>query len=237
VRESRGARLRAAAGLVPPGHRVADIGSGTGALPRLLLASGRVSHCIATEPTRALLGKVRRFPSIHPLSRRLELRCGDGLRPLTPADRVETVMITGLGARSIVRILADRGSGTLVIRRFVLQAQSESARLRRWLTEHRQAIVDEVLVRERGRFYELIAAEPGDSRAGLSHPGLGEDDLYEIGPCLARSGDALVGELWRRHLRRFESILARADPGNVWDDTVRRRDQARRILRALVFRT
>ena len=79
----------------------------------------------------------------------------------------------------------------------------------------------------------MIAAEPRDSRAGLSHPGLGEDDLYELGPCLARSGDPLVGELWLRHLRRFESILARAAPGAVWDETVRRRDRARRILRSL----
>ena len=38
-------------GFVPRGSRVADIGSGHGILPRLLLASGRASYCIASAAT------------------------------------------------------------------------------------------------------------------------------------------------------------------------------------------
>jgi len=233
TRGSGGDRLWAAASLVPPGHRVADIGSGSGALPRLLLGSGRVPHCIATEPSRASLARLQRFPPGHALGRRLELRCGDGLRALIASDRVDTVTITGLGARSILRILADGVRGSLPIQRFVLQTQSEAGRLRRWLIEHRLAIVHELLVVDRGRFYELIAAEPGPGRAGLSHPHLSDDDLFEVGPRLVRSGEPLVGELWQRHLRRYESIHSAVAPDAGREDVARRRDQARRILAAL----
>jgi tRNA (adenine22-N1)-methyltransferase len=121
----------------------------------------------------------------------------------------------------------------LPIQRFVLQTQSEAGRLRRWLIEHRLAIVHELLVVDRGRFYELIAAEPGPGRAGLSHPYLSDDDLFEVGPCLVRSREPLVGELWQRHLRRYESIHSAIAPDAGREDVARRRDQARRILAAL----
>jgi tRNA (adenine22-N1)-methyltransferase len=148
-------------------------------------------------------------------------------------DRVDTVTITGLGARSILRMLAAGVRGALPIRRLVLQAQSEAARLRRWLIEHQLDIVDEKLVVDRGRFYELIAAEPGSGRSGISHWSLAEEDLLEVGPCLARAGDPLVRELWRLHLRRYEGILATIDREARRKEVARRRDQARRILAAL----
>ena len=69
------------ASLVPRGARVADVGTGGGGLPRLLLSRGIAAHCIATETSLELLGRLS-VPRPG-----LETRVGSGLDPLGAAAR------------------------------------------------------------------------------------------------------------------------------------------------------
>jgi len=230
--EERGARLRAAAGLIPAGSRVADIGSDHGQLPRMLLSSGRASFCVATERRERQLARIRRPPAEDPLASRLVLRSGDGLRPLRPDDRLDVVVLAGMGARTIVRILDDPCRVGLRVRRLVIQPQSEIARLRRWLASRELRIVDETLVRDRGHYYVALAAESGPGGACAGHPHLNEEDLFEVGPCLLASRDPLVRRYWRVRRRREERVLLRAR-GAGRAAATRRRDLACKVLALL----
>lgn len=150
-------RLAAVAALVPPGSRVADVGTGHGLLALRLRASGRAAHCVATERNTRLLTEARRravdrLPGV-------ELRAGDGLAALDPADRIDVVVLAGMGSRKMIRILADERLLRLAIRRLVLQPQCEAQRLRRWLADQGFGIVAESRSLERGRSYLVIAAE------------------------------------------------------------------------------
>ena len=153
TQKSRG-RLATVAGLVPAGSRVADVGTDHGRLPRLLLAHDLARSCVAID--------VRAIDAVVPprFSGRLEFRRGAGLAALAPADAIDVVVIAGLGARSIVRILDDERRASLGARRFVLQPQSEPALLRRWLASAGLGIVEERVALDRGRLYPVIAAEP-----------------------------------------------------------------------------
>ena len=223
-------RLRAVARLVPPGSRVADIGSDHGLLPRSLLFSGRAAFCIASDIDRTSLSGFLR-PG-HPLATRLELRWGDGLSVLRPEDRVDVLILTGLGARAICRILSHDRRSRIGLRRLVLQPQAEPARLRRWLAQHGYAIVDETLAAERRRWYVTIAAEPTPDPVPR-HPRLSTDDLYESGPCLVRSADPEVAACWRQRLVRWERILHRARGGPGRERAQAERERARRVLAVL----
>jgi tRNA (adenine22-N1)-methyltransferase len=225
-------RLEAVAALVPPGHRVADIGTDHGRLPRYLLGSGRVPHCIASERDRRSLAGFTGFPRGHALAPRLEVRVGNGLDVLRPDDRVETVVLAGLGARAIIRLLRGDRIERLGVRRLVLQPQTETGRLRRWLAETGRAIVAERLARERGRFYEVMAGESAPDREAIPrHPRLRAEELYEVGPLLVDSGEALVRRLWAERVRQLEQIRERSSPGSL---RIRERlDRARRILAEL----
>ncbi len=224
-------RLDALAAMVPPGSVVADIGTDHGLLPRRLLASGRASRCIASEPHAGRLAKVRGFPPGHPRHGALELRVGDGLTVLAPEDGVDVVVVAGLGGQAIARILDHPIRRTLALRRLVIQPQTDPVAVRFWLVEHGFRHAEERLVLDRGRFYALIAAEPG--REKLTHPCLSREDLLEAGPLLVRSGDPLVTLFWTSWLERHDRILARARPGAARDEAVRQRDLARRVLAAL----
>lgn len=151
--------MRAVAELVPPGSTVAEVGTDAAALALALLDTGRVSHCIATDRSAAGLGRACRRGTRHLAAGRLELRLGQGLAPLAARDRLDVLVLAGMGARTMVRILGDPRLAELAPRRLVLQPQTEPALLRGWLGEHGFAVVGESGATERGRRYVVIAAE------------------------------------------------------------------------------
>ena len=227
---ARNGRLEAVAALVPPGSRVADIGTGHGLLAHGLLVSGRSPHCIVTERTELLLSGVRTYPASHPLAGSLELRAGDGLAALRPDDRVDVVVAAGMGGPSILGILERSPLPCSAFARFVFQPQTDPAGLRRGLLDLGLAIVAECLVRERGRFYLALAAEAQADAVLPTWPGLRREDVLEAGPCLLREGHPLLVPYWQRQVQRLERIQERASRGAAGRVAQQRLDQARRIL-------
>jgi tRNA (adenine22-N1)-methyltransferase len=222
-------RLRAVAEMVPGGSRVADIGTDHGVLPRRLVESDRASHCVATELCARRLAP----DALEPGSSAVEVRVGDGLGPLGPEDRLDVLVLAGLGARTMLRILDDPRLERLAVRRLVLQPQSETARLRRWLIDRGFRIVDERLILDRGHYYVVLAAEPDPGGEPPRHPGLDLEQLLEAGPCLVASDDPLVARYWSDELARQERILRVAPEGAARSRALRRRDTARGVLRAV----
>jgi tRNA (adenine22-N1)-methyltransferase len=204
--------------MVPQGSRVADIGTDHALFPHHLLGSGRASHCIASDVRSG-------WPEGVSPSDRLELRAGSGLRVLKPEDRIDVVVITGMGGRSIRRILDDGYRRELGIRLAVVQPQKEEAAVRRWLAENRFPIIAERMVLDRRRYYVILAAELVSADGWHEHPLLDLDDLVEAGPLLVRSGDPNVRGYWLK-VRREHRAIGRAEASA-------RLTLAERILRAL----
>jgi tRNA (adenine22-N1)-methyltransferase len=224
--------LRAIARLVPEGAVVVDVGAGHGLLGAWLLARGRARACVATERDRrsgARLAALGDLPG-------LAVRFGDGLRALQDGDRPDVLVMAGLGARTMLRILESAGDRLSGLERLVLQPQTEIGRLRRWLIHRRLAIVAEGITLERGRFYVTVAAETRPAARPISHPTLSFDDLMEVGPHLVRSGDPLVRAYWERTATRLDRVLDRAPAGRRGGRAGRRRALAGRVLAALESR-
>ena len=218
-------RLAALAAAIEPGSRVADVGSDHGLLPIWLAASGRAAFCLATEKSEVLLRRVARPPEAAPWASRLAYRAGHGLAAILPSDRIDTVVLAGLGGPVIVRALGAAGaSGSLTTTRLVLQPRSELATVRRWLAEAGWRLVSERLTVERGRFHVTLAAERGDDAEQYRHETLSREDLYAAGPLLVRSQAAEVRRYWQLQRDRLASI-----PGEG-------RVRAERVLGAISMR-
>jgi len=222
-------RLTAVADLIPRGARVVDLGSGHGLLPQQLLACGRAGVCIATERDRRTAARLRHLEA----TSGLEIRVGDGLAALKPGDDVDVLVMAGLGARSMLRILSAGRFDVTSLRRLVLQPQTESGLLRRWLVEKGRTIVDERMVVDRGRFYVAIAAEPRRDAQHPSHPVLSFDDLMDAGPCLVRRGGPVMRRYWSRTLRRLDRVLETATARTDRTRARRGRELAVRVLALL----
>ncbi|MBD3867328.1 MAG: SAM-dependent methyltransferase [Acidobacteria bacterium] len=228
-----GARLRALVDMIPEGSRVADIGTDHALLPRILLEERRAAHCIATEITPAALDRLQDRIGRFPLPATLELRAGDGLAPLLPSDRLDVLVLAGMGAGTQVAILSSPLRTGLGSCRLVLQPQGEPAVLRRWLAGNHYRIIAERLQEIRGFFHLTLAAIPHQRESPADHPVLFSEDLMAAGPLLVRSGDPVVRRFWEIQLHRLRRLEAAGARGAGGKQAAEDRQQAKRVLEAL----
>ena len=190
-------RLEAVASLVPEGSRVADVGCDHGELARELLRGARAAFVVGTDvvATARMRGDG------------VDWRAGNGLAPLSPGDRLDVVVLAGMGAATILRILDATRLDALGVRRVVVQPQTDPHRVRDGMLERGYAIVDEAAVEDGGRYYAAVAFERG---AGLpTFPGLETDDVLAAGPRLLGRRDPATRRHWERQLARLAGFPAR----------------------------
>lgn len=153
-------RLRLCAQLVPPGARVADIGTDHGYLGLYLLQNGLAAHVLAADLRPQPLQTAKLHAAKFGFAGQMEFRLSDGLAEIAP-DEADTIVCAGMGGDLIVEILSAcpwlRGRNYTLI----LQPQSAGQELRRWLGEHGFAIACEQLVQDGKFLYTVLRAHPG----------------------------------------------------------------------------
>lgn len=225
-----GPRLAALAAAISEGSRVADVGTDHGALPIWLARTGRAAFCLATEKDARLLARVSRPPDGAPWGGRLGYRAGDGLAAVRRSDGIDTVVLAGLGSKTIVGILEAPEAASLAPGRLVLQPRTDEALLRRWLSAHGWCLVLEQLTVERGRAHVTIAAEPGDDGALYRHPALSRSDLLAAGPLLVRARPPELLRAWGRQRDRLDAIVRAGGAGPAMARAERELARAERVL-------
>ena len=152
-------RLAAAADMVAPGSRVADIGTDHAYLPIWLVSEGMCPSAIAADLRPGPLLAAREHVREAGLDNRISLRLSDGLKEVAPGE-VDTITITGMGGPLICRILEDGETVARSAKELILSPQSEVPGVRRFLLEHGYTIIDEAMVSEDGKYYVIIKASP-----------------------------------------------------------------------------
>lgn len=199
------ARLLRIACLVPDDAVVADIGTDHALLPVYLVVTGKCPRAIATDVRPGPLEIARETVKAFGAGRQIDFRLGFGLTVLEPHE-ADAVVIAGVGNRTIVEILERSPHIRATIRRFILQPMVGAGALRRWLLAHGFRLAEENLVREDGRFYELLAAEPGQE-AVACQPLV--DLGLEVGPRLWERRHPLLQAFIEDKLIRYRAIMDR----------------------------
>lgn len=178
------ARLSAAAALVPSGTSIADIGTDHGYIPIYLCNEGICTRGIAADIVPGPLQAARCHVCGAGLENYIDCRLGDGLTCIAPHE-VDGAVICGMGGSQMTRILQASPAVWVSLHFLVLQPQSDSGELRRFLYESDWYIDEETLLTEEGRLYEILRAVPGRK------PRL-PDWLYELGPVNWQRRDSLL---------------------------------------------
>ncbi len=174
-------RLLACCSFVRPGDRVADVGCDHGYLGIHLLLSGKARSVIASDVREMPLLMARRNGAKYGVSEHMQFFLTDGLQAI-PKD-FDTLVCAGMGADTMVSIL----SGAPWLRdsryRLILQCQSKSHILRKYLSDNGWSIQDEITVRDGHFVYTVMeilfapdfsALTPGEcffTPALRKHPG------------------------------------------------------------------
>jgi len=192
-------RLKAIADFVPLNSIVGDIGTDHGYLPVYLIEKGICKKVIASDISRNSLEKIIQLVKSKGLEEKIDIRLGDGLKVFKPFE-VDTLVIAGMGGLLIRNILDENKEVADSVVNFILQPNLASKELREYLYENSFEIVDEKLVKESGKFYEIIFAKKGKDYV--------EDDIYlEFGKRLFLNKDPLLGEYIQHKIKMMEKII------------------------------
>ena len=146
-------RLLACAGFVAPGDRVADIGCDHGYLSIHLLSEGIASSVIAADINEGPLQSAVRNAEKYGVRDRIKFFLSDGVRNI-PRD-FDTLVCAGMGGDTMIHILESAPWLKSNQYRLILQCQSKTPMLRRWLSEQGWRITEESVLRD-GRFLYTV---------------------------------------------------------------------------------
>ncbi len=198
-----GERLTRVASFVPNGSKVCDVGSDHAYLPVYLIQNDQISCAIAGEVVEGPFFSAKQTVRDYRMEDRIEVRLGDGLQILSKEDEITTVTICGMGGELISRILEAGYSGSHLNgrERLILQPNVAEHFVREWLMNHSYQIVEETVVSDNHRLYEIIVAEPVEKRVEYTELEL------KYGPILLQQPSELSVAKWNRMNRKNKEIL------------------------------
>lgn len=192
-------RLQKIVDFVPKDTKVCDIGTDHGYIPVYLIKSHISKQVIATDISKGSLDKIIDLVEKEKLEDSIDMRLGDGLDIISPHE-VETLIIAGMGGILISEILEKDKDITRTIKNFIFQPMVGVEELRKYLTENNFQIVDEELVFEDGKYYEIIFAREGEQE-------IKKDIYYEISEILIKKGHPLLESFVEYKKNKLKNIM------------------------------
>ncbi len=191
-------RLACIASLVPHGARLADVGTDHGYLPVFLLQRGAIKSAIASDLRPEPLAHARRSAKEYGVEEKIDFRLCSGLEAIAPAE-VDTIVIAGMGGELIVKLLEAAPWTRESVLTLILQPQTKSEMLRKWLAEKGYSFTKETLVRDKGTLYAVLCVTAGESRR------LTEAEAYAG---VALDSDPLYGEFLDERITKLSHAIA-----------------------------
>lgn len=151
-------RLKMAADMVRTGSRVADIGTDHAYLPAALILEGKIPSAIAADLRKGPLENAEATVRAYGIADKVQLRLSDGLKLVLP-EEVDDVVIAGMGGILIAEILSSALWVRDKSKRLVLQPQSHSEDVRKFLFDNGFEIIDETACFEDEKVYICMCAE------------------------------------------------------------------------------
>ena len=179
-------RLQAIANFIPSNSIVADIGTDHGYIPLYLIENQISKLVIASDVSQGSLNKTINYIHELRLQDKIIPRLGDGIQVIKPFE-VDTVVMAGMGGLLIRDIMENDKSLTNSINCFVLQPMIASKELREYLINNNFKIMDEDLVKEENKYYEILFVKKGKEC-------IDKEIYYEIGKNIVYNKHPLVRE-------------------------------------------
>lgn len=200
-------RLQMCCSFVAPGSRIADVGCDHGYLSIWLLTHGIARSAIAADinqqPLLSAVGNAEKFG----VRDKMEFYLSDGVAAV-PRD-FDTLICAGVGADTMVSILSAAPWLQNGNYKLILQCQSKTPMLRRYLSESGWRIARESVLRD-GRFLYTVMALDREPAQPLT-PG-----QWHFSPALLENPTKETAEYYRRTLGKLRlAVAGRADPLDV----------------------
>lgn len=198
-------RLLKIASLVTKGKKVADIGTDHGYIPVYLLNKGDIDYAILADVNKGPLENAKKEVRHNGLMDKVDLRLGSGIEVLEK-NEVDEIIIAGMGGILISELLEAKKEVAHSLDKLILQPMQAQNELRKYLLNNGYEILDEVLVKEDFRLYEIIIAKYTSKNTQV------EDEIfYEVGKKLIENKDPLLNEFIDKKIFMYNSIIKKIE--------------------------
>ena len=196
-------RLSCCASHIGNNQRVADIGCDHGYLGIYLLQNGYASSVIAADVNEGPLQSAMRNAEKYGVRDKMRFYLSDGARNI-PRD-FDTLVCAGMGADTIVHILENAPWLKSQQYNLVLQCQSKTPTLRRYLSDNGWHIAEESIVRDGKFLYTVMRVcwQP-------DHPKLTPGQCY-ITPAMLNTANPDIAEYYHRIVEGLRLAVTHQD--------------------------
>jgi tRNA (adenine22-N1)-methyltransferase len=215
------ARLAAVSKYVPKDARLADIGSDHAYLPCYLAKNEGLPFAIAGEVAMGPFQSAEKNVLAEGLAGIISVRMGDGLEVIQPGE-VDCITIAGMGGALIASIL-DNGKEKLTsVKRLVLQPNISAISIRKWFMENNWQLIDEEILEEDGKIYEILIGEKGDSHKPYQkNPEMG----LLVGPYLVQKQGITFKKKWTAEMKNWQRIFGALEGAAQSPETMEKKQE------------
>lgn len=198
-------RLQTVADRIPPSAIYADIGCDHGYLPIYLVSTNKAGRAIATDLRKGPLSRAREHVREYGLEDRIELRLSDGADALSVKDAIDTITVTGMGGRLLLRIIQRGDAVFRAARDIFVSPQSDIPLVRKKLSEDGYVIVDETMVEDDGKYYVILHLKPATT--GIQTRELTSLELM-YGACIYTKKDPVLYDFLKKEQKQTRKICS-----------------------------
>ena len=199
-------RLEVVASYINDNSKIIDIGCDHGLLSIYLAKKYDNIKIIASDVNKnALNNAINNIKKEH-LENIIETRLGGGL-DVVNSEEIDTIVISGMGANTIVGILKYSTDKLLNVKDIIIQSNTDLYFLRKNVTKLGYYIEDEILIEDSNIIYTVIKFTKGKKRYNY-------EELY-LGPILLEKKDSLFNKKIDKEMKMIEMILSRIKNGHL----------------------
>ncbi len=202
-------RLEAISSLVPINSSIIDIGCDHALLDIYLYQKKISNKIIASDVNANALDNAKQNIKKYKLDKYIETRLGNGLDPLNQEDKLNTIIISGMGGHTITGILKNSQKKLDSINTIIIQSNTKLEFLRKEVTKLNYQIDDELIIEDNKKIYTIIKFIKGKKRYT-------KKELY-FGPILLKKKDKLFIENTKKELYKLKVLLKMLPKNKILD--------------------
>ena len=199
-------RLQAITEFIDKDDKIIDIGCDHALLDIYLKEKYPDIKVIASDITLGAIKQAKKNIKKHNLDGKIDLRMGDGLN-IVDASEFDTIVISGMGYHTIVKIL-NNSERMINVKKIIVQSNTDVVKLRKSIIRLGYKISREKLIEDKDIVYTIIEFVPGKEKYDYKQ-------IY-FGPRLMENKDELFYDYYKKKLLKYENLLLQLPKGYIF---------------------
>ncbi len=199
-------RLKQIADLVDTNSQVMDIGCDHALLDIYLVQEKNIKFCLATDIAEGPLQNAKKNIEFYQLENKIETKLGNGLDVYN--KNIDTVVISGLGGKTMQGIFAKNTKALSNIHTIILSPNNYQKEIKEFLVHKGYSITFESFIKEHNVIYQIIKFQKGKKKYHKKE--------FFFGPILLQKKGILFKEFYQKELKSRQILLTLLPKNFYW---------------------